>query len=398
MTTLSQAISGVATDDAGRFQTSRVVTVAGGHAVHDTFTAFLPPLLPALIDEFSLSTTQAGLLNVFLQWPSLLQPFIGYLADHINLRYLFILAPAVTAAAMSLLGIAPSYAVLAMLLIAAGLSSAGLHTVGSVIAGNLSGRKFGRAMGLWMVGGGLGYTIGPLILVAALQFLRLDGIPWLMAGGLLASAALYARLHNVSSSSCSASYVAARPWRQALRAMQPLMGPVIILTVARSFVAGAMNTYLPIFLSREGSTLWFAGMALSVYEAAGMAGSLTAGSLSDRLGRRQVLGLATVAASLLTGIFLVVHGPAQLVILLGVGFSTLAIMPVIMALMQETFPENRALANGIYLGLNFAIQAGATVVLGVLGDRFGLRQAFIFSAAIQLVGLPSVLLLPKENR
>ena len=57
--------------EAERFQTDRVVTISAGHAVHDTYTAFLPPLLPAFITEFALSTTQAGLLAVFLTAPSL---------------------------------------------------------------------------------------------------------------------------------------------------------------------------------------------------------------------------------------------------------------------------------------------------------------------------------------
>ena len=58
---------------------SPVATIAAGHAVHDTFTAFLPPLLPVLINNFLLSKTEAGLLSVFMQAPSLLQQFCGVL-------------------------------------------------------------------------------------------------------------------------------------------------------------------------------------------------------------------------------------------------------------------------------------------------------------------------------
>ena len=107
MTTLATTIPSAASADAERFQTAGVITVTGGHAVNDTYTSFLPPLLPSLIQSFGLSNTQAGLLSVFLQWPSVLQPFIGYLADRTNLRYLVILAPALTGMAMSLLGVAP---------------------------------------------------------------------------------------------------------------------------------------------------------------------------------------------------------------------------------------------------------------------------------------------------
>ncbi|MGD2206187.1 MAG: MFS transporter, partial [Anaerolineae bacterium] len=148
--------------EAQQSQTGGVLTVSGGHAMHDTYTAFLSPLLPAFIENLMLTKTGAGLLTVFMQGPSLLQPFIGHVADRVSLRYMVILAPAVTATAMSLLGVAPAYAVLALLLMVAGLSSATLHSVAPVMAGRLSGERLGRGMGFWMVGGELGRTLGPL--------------------------------------------------------------------------------------------------------------------------------------------------------------------------------------------------------------------------------------------
>ncbi len=373
-----------------------MVTVTAGHAVNDTYTSFLPPLLPPLIQAFSMSTAQAGLLSVFLQWPSILQPFIGYRADKFNLRYLVILAPAVTGIAMSLLGIAPSYAWLGILLIIAGISSASIHAVGPVIAGGMSGSKLGRGMGFWMVGGGLGYTIGPLILVTTIQTGGLQDTPWLMIGGLVTSMVLYGRLRGTSSAAPVGS--AARPWRQAVRAMRPVLIPALGITVVRSFMSAAFGTYLPTFLSQEGSTLFYAGAAFSLFEAAGMVGSLTAGTMSDRLGRRRVITISLLIASPLMIAFLLAGGLARLPILLALGFTSLAIMPVLMALMQEQFPENRALANGVFLGFNFIIQSTATVIMGVTADRFGLRSAYVFAAIIPLIGLPLVNLLPKGNR
>jgi FSR family fosmidomycin resistance protein-like MFS transporter len=265
-----------------------------------------------------------------------------------------------------------------------------------VIAGGLSGSKLGRGMGFWMVGGGLGYTIGPLILVTTIQTGSLQDTPWLMLGGLVTSAVLYVRLRDTSTAAPAGSE--SRPWRQAVRAMQPVLIPALGITVARSFMSAAFGTYLPTFLSREGSTLWFAGAAFSVFEGAGMVGALTAGALSDRLGRRRVITMSLMVASPLMVAFLLVGGFARLPILIALGFTSLSLMPVLMALMQEQFPENRALANGIFLGFNFILQSTATVIMGLMGDHFGLRSAYIFAAIIPLVGLPLVRLLPAGNR
>jgi FSR family fosmidomycin resistance protein-like MFS transporter len=68
-----------------------------------------------------------------------------------------------------------------------------------------------------------------------------------------------------------------------------------------------------------------------------------------------------------------------------------------MALVQESFPENRALANGVYMSLSFVLGSVVVVVLGAMGDRFGLRLAFTASAVIPLLGLPLILLLPRPT-
>jgi len=152
---------------AGGFQPGYVLTFTFAHGVHDTYSAFMAPLLPALIAKFSLSMTEAGLLDFARTIPALLQPFVGHLGDRVNLRYLIILSPAIAATLMSLLGVAPSYALLLILALGAGLGSAGLHAVAPPVAGRFSGANLGWGMGIWMVGGSVGFAIGPVLIVAA---------------------------------------------------------------------------------------------------------------------------------------------------------------------------------------------------------------------------------------
>lgn len=378
--------------DADAFQTNRVLALSAGHALHDTYTAFLPPLLPEFIDKLALSKTEAGVLTVFMQLPSLLQPLIGHLSDRLSLRYLVILAPAVSATLMSLLGIAPNYIVMALLLTGVGISSACLHAIGPVIVGNLSGQNLGRGMGFWMVGGELGRTLGPIVIVTAVARLTLEGTYWLMLGGWATSAVLYARLRDVPGRSPNVGL--GLPWRQALQAMGPLLLPLAGIIIVRAFMVAALTTYLPTFLSEEGADLWFAGISLSVLEAAGVVGALLGGAFSDRLGRRPVLLVSMLTTSPFMLIFLGVEGWIQFPLLLILGFTSLSITPVIMALVQESFPDNRALANGTYMALSFILRSGVVVLLGALGDLYGLRLAFSVSAIVPLLGLPFVFLLP----
>jgi len=383
------------TDRRARFQTGGVVTIGIVHAIHDTYTAFLPPLLPVFIAKLMLSKMEAGLLSVFIQGPSILQPFIGHLADRVSLRYFVILAPAVSAVAMSLLGVAPAYGALALLLLIAGISAASLHAVGPVVAGRLSGPNLGRGMGVWMVGGELGRVLGPLVIVSAVQMLTLEGTPWLLTGGLLASLILYLRLRHVPGRPPDEGQP--RPWREAIRSMRGLLVPLGGIITVRAFVLSAMTTYLPMYLSEKGASLWFAGAALSVVEAAGVAGALLGGALSDRLGRRWVLTASMLSTPLFMVAFLFVGGWLQVPCLILAGFSGLAVTPVIMALVQESFPQNRALANGVYMATSFGLRSVVIVLLGAMGDVIGLHTAFLISALLALAGVPLIRMLPRRR-
>jgi len=91
--------------------------------------------------------------------------------------------------------------------------------------------------------------------------------------------------------------------------------------------------------------------------------------------------------------FLAVDGWLRLPLLLALGFVSLSITPVLMAIAQESLPQSRALANGLFQATNFAARALALLILGVAGDLYGLPLAFAASAVLLLAGLPFVLLL-----
>jgi hypothetical protein len=50
------------------------------------------------------------------------------------------------------------------------------------------------------------------------------------------------------------------------------------------------------------------------------------------------------------------------------------------------------------MALSFPRRAGVAVGVGVVGDLFGLRLAFMASAVIPLLGIPFVFLLPGHGR
>jgi FSR family fosmidomycin resistance protein-like MFS transporter len=379
-----------------KFQTGNVVTIAGGHAVNDTYTAFLPPLLPHFVESFSLTNTAAGALAAFLHLPSLLQPVIGHLADRTTLRWIVILGPGVTGTVMSFLGWAPGYVALALMLLAAGVSVAAFHATAPVAAGYLSGIRLGKGMGFWMVGGEAGRTLGPLVVVSALAVMSVQSMAFLSLAAIATSVLLYFRLRDVPLRTRSDGEQI--PWRTAVSAMRRTMLLLGALVSLRSMMVMATTIFLPLYLTEQGASLWVAGAALSIVEAAGIAGALAGGWISDHVGRRAVMILGQIVAPLALIAFLAADGWVRVAILPIIGLSLLAVPPVVMALVQERFPDSRALANGVFLSMNFVIRSIAAIAYGAFGDAFGLSTSMYIAAAAMFVGLPLIWMISPSSK
>lgn len=162
------------------FQAGGVLVIALCHFIHDIYSSFLSPLLPLLIEKLSLSLTRAGLLSTVMQLPALFNPFIGAWADRFSVRWFIILAPSMTAIPMTLIGLAPNYAVLLTLLFITGISVSLFHVPSPVMVARLSGSYTGRGMSFYMMGGELARTVGPLVAVGGVSLLGLLGIPFIL--------------------------------------------------------------------------------------------------------------------------------------------------------------------------------------------------------------------------
>jgi FSR family fosmidomycin resistance protein-like MFS transporter len=375
------------------FQTEKVLTIVGGHFIHDVYTACIAPLLPVIIEKMSLSLTLAGSLTALMQLPGALNPFIGYLADKVSLRYFVIFAPGLTATLISSLGFAPNYFVLAVLLFVTGISVAAFHAPAPAMVAQISGKKVGMGMSLFMAGGELSRSIGPLLAVWAVTTWTLDGFYRIVVIGWAATLILFLRLRNIET----------RPEKNAsLHTLRPalfsLFAPLLAINLFRNFMAVGLAIYLPTFMSQGGANLWISGAALSILEFAGVGGALISGTISDRLGRKLVLQIATVLAALFMLLFLNVQGWLVVPVLLALGFTALSTTPVMLAIVQDQLPNNRAVGNGLFMFISFFLRPLAILAIGMMGDSLGLHSAFFWSAIISLFAIPAIWALPKFNK
>jgi FSR family fosmidomycin resistance protein-like MFS transporter len=383
-----------AADADGGFRTGKILALSVAHFVHDVYSSFLAPLLPLLIEKLSMSLTQAGFLTTVMQIPSLLNPYIGVLADRISVRYFVILAPAMTAVPMSLIGMAPSYGVLLILLFTTGISVSVFHVPAPVMVADLSAARKGRGMSYFMTGGELARTVGPLAAVAAVSLFGLEDFYPVMIFGLLSSVWLYLKIRRVpvKQEGSNRKLSIMETWRS----LRHVLLPLTVILVSRGFMHASMTAFLPTFIKMETGNLWLAGIALTLFEAAGVAGVLTAGSISDWFGRRKTLLTSLLGAPLFLFLFSLSGGWLRVAALLVVGFTLLSTTPVMLALVQENAGHSPAAANGLFMMISFMARSAVVVVVGFIADRIGLNATYLISAAMGLIGIPFVLMLPRK--
>lgn len=380
-----------------KFHFGNVATISFAHLVHDVYSSFLAPLLPLLIDKLSISYSLAGMLSVFQRLPSFLNPVIGILADKMAVRYLLIVSPAITAVSMSLLGVAPSYTVVVILLLVMGLSSAMFHVPAPVMIKHVSGARIGKGMSIFMLGGELARTLGPLFVLSAVSLWGLEGTYKLIPIGLAASFILFWKFRKIriSNEFKERNKNKEVSFKKTFKNFIPLFITLSGIYFFSSILKAAFTAFLPTFITSEGNSLWAGGIALAALQLTGAIGTLVSGTISDKFGRKSTLLIMAIASPLLTFLFLFSSDAFAIPILLLLGFFLISSTPVILALVNELKSDHPSFLNSIMMTINFVTSAVTVPLVGLLGDIYGLETTYIICAIIALLSIPFILRLEK---
>ncbi len=386
-------------DNTNKFQTSNVLLVSASHMLHDIYSSFLAPLRPLLIEKFGITLAMASLWDLIMRIPWLLNPFIGMIAEKTAARYFIIITPAITAVSMSLLGVAPSFTIVSVLLFVMGVSSAVFHVPSPVMIKRLSGRYTGRGMSFFMFGGEMARTLGPLIITAAVTYWGLEGTWKLIPFGLIASFILFLKLRNIKISDSFKKGETEKPqYLKTIKKYLPFFMILVGITLFRAIMKSGLTAFLPTyFYTEKGETLWFANSALAVFQLAGAVGTILSGSISDKLGRKTTLLIISVLSPIMMFLFVSSTGWVSFVFLVLLGFFVFSPGPVLMALVQDTSKSLPVFMNSIYMTLNFLASATAVLFAGLLGDWLGLETTYLISSLLALGAIPFVLMLKKQN-
>ncbi|RPI00728.1 MAG: MFS transporter [Calditrichaeota bacterium] len=379
-----------------RLQPLRLTALSLGHFTNDMYVGFLAPLLPLIMDKLGIRlTAAAALTSVLAVFTSLAQPAFGHLADRLKFSYLAIFGPLITAIFFSCIGLVDSYAMLIVMIVLAGFGTAAFHPQAASLAGKSSGRQNGFGMSLFVTGGNAGYYLGPIVIMAivtqwGLQYSFIAILP-----GLLISAFLFWAIPHLPQSIVQqAKQVETNKIPHAL----PAFIILFCISMLRSFVVSGFNTFIPLFLHERQFTPMMYAAGLSAFGLPGAVGSLLAGSISDRWGRKRYMLFSLAAALPFLGLFLHLPGVYAMICLSLGGFFILSSIPVVIITAQELFPHRVNTASSLVMGLSWGIGGIMVTPLAAFSERYSLSHGLHLLLVVNLLACLLVLFLPETKR
>ncbi len=344
------------------------------HFIGDFYVSFVNPLLPTFIDKFSLSLTQVGLLTGISRLMAfVVQPPIGYLADHYRTRFFVLGGPLLAIIFISLVGVAPTFPVLTAFVVLGSIGSSMYHPTAAGMVSTFSGPRFGFSMSVFNMGGTLAFGLGPLLITYLVDRLGFSASPLAIILG------LGIMVYPFKVVPC--------PEEEGLKdlgfmgSMREVLGKVWkpialiwLISVLRSFTTQAFGTFLPVLCAREGFSLFYIGAIVSLYNIAGAISGLLAGHLSDRIGYKPIFYGSSLFATLFLYLLVVLPGRWILVNAFLSGFFIMAVLPLTVTMGQELAPKGKSIVSSLMMGLAFGMGGMMTPIAGYFADLFSIRS------------------------
>jgi MFS family permease len=375
-----------------------------------TVSSFLKTIIA---DLHSNRETVSFVVAVNIWLSGLLQPFAGHIMDRFGAKWLFTLSIALYGVGIGLIGLTQS---VWYLLVVYGMVVGVASTGASMSLSNaLVAQWFRDGRALAMGINNAGAALGTLFLVGTISPWLLSSFGWRMSHVYLGIAILLLavpmalliprrRTTNGNGAGTPGQHPAmqgpleTQRWSEALRSapLWQLNGSYFVCGMTVSL----FTIHLIPFATDRGMTLETAARAFGLMATCSVIGSLLAGALADRIGRKNVLGLAyLIRAGTFALLLLWRHEMALYVFAVIGGLVWLATPPSTMALTGEIYGLRSLGTLGSMSLLAHQLGGGASVWLaGKLYDLTGSYDMSFALAVIALLGASLLSFMIAERR
>ena len=377
---------------------SVILALSFSHFLNDMMQSLVPALYPMLKSGYGLSFAQIGLITLIMQLTSsLLQPAVGFVADHRPQPYSLAVGMGATLIGLLLLANAASYPMLILAAALVGSGSAVFHPEASRVARMASGGRHGLAQSLFQVGGNVGSSLGPILAALIVIPKGQSSIGWFSSVALLAMAVLFGvgnwyRRERAAPARSGSRHLAERS-HLTRRKIAWSVAILLALVFSKSFYTASLNSYYTFYLmSRFHVSLESAQIYLFAFLAAVAAGTLIGGPLGDRIGRKTVLWVSILGVLPFTLMlpYASLFWTGILTVVIGLILASASSAIIVYAL--ELVPGKVGTVAGLFFGLSFGMAGVGAAALGRLADTTSIDFVYQVCAFLPLIGLLTVLL------
>ena len=338
-----------------------------GHGSVDLAAGALFALLPFLVAERHYTLAAVGTFALVANVTNgACQPLLGARGDLREARWMLPLGLVLAGVGIGAAGLTTRFPATLLAVVVCMAGVAAYHPEGARLARGTAVGRIEAKMGLFSVGGGIGYMLGPLLIAAVLASLGLGGTVLVGLVPLVAAAGVALALRRVGAAVKEAA-------RESARASGPPEWRPFSLLVGMFCLSSAIATgllvYLPVFLVQaRGTSPAAASIMSSIMMGAGAAGMVLGGFVAQRFSRRLVLLapelLLVPAIAVLPS--LGYAGMVPVAALAGLAMEANFSLVIVMG--QEYLPARMGLSTGLLNGFCTAVAGLVVYGLGVLGD------------------------------
>ena len=381
-----------------------MIAIGIAHLINDTMQSVIPAMFPLLERNLGLTFTQLGLISFVLNiFASIMQPVVGFVSDKKPMPYALPVGMISSFIGIAILAYTTSYWIILLAVLFLGFGSAVFHPEGSRVSFMAAGNKRGLAQAIYQVGGNSGQALAPLISAFVLDSYGQRGAALV----LLATSAGIVLLIQISKwyKKQLEEERVSKNKRTLVSSLPPLtkkqvgiaLTLLFVIIFARSFYTTNITSFYVFYLmDHYNVSLRMGQVMIFVFMACGVIGTFFGGTLSDRIGRRNVIVLSVVVPLpfclalpyvplWVAAIFLVIIGA-----LIMISFSVTVVYA------QELVPTKIGTMAGLTTGFAFGIGAIGAIIIGMLIDLRGIEFTMIIVSLLPLLLLVA-LLLPKDQ-
>ena len=371
-----------------------------GHFSVDMLAGAMPIVVGLYLKEsLGLSLAQIGLLlGAFKMTSSLTQPIFGYLSDRYGGRWFAVGGVLWIAVFQGLVGYMPTFGSALAMAMLAGFGSAAFHPQGASGANIAAGDQKTAGVAMFMLGGNMGFAIGPILAALIMGSFGMHGTA-VLAGIVLVIAPL---LYFLTGRAVKQGTNKEANWRIELNPLFTTIAVVALIVVMslRAWGSESFSSFVPqFFVDIAGFSKAEASLLSSLMLFTLAFGSITGGILADRIGAVRVMATSMLlAAPLMAAVFLLGDARACWVAPFH-GFCNGAAWPPMLVMAQSLFHKNRGVGSGVALGFVFAMGGLGVNLTGWLAEptQLGLYNAMMLLSVVPLITAMLVFLLPARG-